>query len=164
MLAVGEGAGSGARLLLRYLARRRDDPWGSFRTLRAHEVGHLVELRRHLPIRQGLAASLALLAESRFSLAVAERTLEMRAQLAAVAESPDPDLALAEMLLVIPVHTADPDPHDAGYEEGVRRMLVHVRDRPDLYPEIDRRFCILPQLDLLSNAQIRQAARAVLPR
>lgn len=164
VLALGEGAGAGARLLLRYLERCKDDPWGSFRTLRAHEYGHLVELRRHLPLRQGLAASLALLAESRFSLAVAERTLEMRAQLAAVAESPDPDLALAEMLLAIPVYTADPDPHDAGYQDGVRRLMVEVRARPDLYPQIAPCYRILPQLDRLSDAQIRQAARAVLPR
>lgn len=162
--AVTEGAGAGARLLLRYLERMRDDPWGSFRTLQAHEFGHLVELRRHLPVRQGLGASIRLLAESSFSLAVAEQTLEMRAQLAAVSESPDPDLALAEMLLMLPVYDRDPDPHDAGYQEAVRRMLAHVRLRPDLYPQVDRGYRLLPQLDRLTDAQIRQAARAVLPR
>lgn len=162
--ALGDPAGVGERLALRYLERKPDDPWGSLRTLRAHECGHLVEIRRHLPIARGLPSSAALLVSSRLSLAVAEMELERRAQLAAVAESPDPDLALAEMLVLLPVVAREPDPHDGGYEEGVRRLVRHVASRPDLYPAIDRSYRILPQLDRLTNEQIRRAARAVLPR
>jgi hypothetical protein len=152
------------RLLLRYVERRGDDPWGSYRTLREHECGHLVEIRRHFPIVRGLGASLRLFLSAGLCGATVEQTLEMRAQLAAVAYSPEPDLALAEMVLVTPVTSREPEPHPGGYATGLEHLVRHVHGRPDLYPQIDRAYRILPQLDRLSNEQIRKAAAAVLGR
>jgi tetratricopeptide (TPR) repeat protein len=164
VFALTDPAGVAERLALRYVDRCPRDPWGSLRTLRAHEYGHLVEIRRHLPIARGLPASAALLAGSGFSVQGVEQEVERRAQLAAVAESADPDLALAELLLFLPVVLADPSPHEGGYRAAAGQIVRFVHARPDLFPEIDRAYRILPQLDRLSNEQIRRAARGVLPR
>jgi tetratricopeptide (TPR) repeat protein len=161
---LGEPAGVGLRLIQRYVERCAGDGWGSFATLRAHESAHVVELRRHLPIFQGLPETLALVTQGNFCDAHIEAELERRAQLAAVAESPYPDLALAEMIDALPTLARIPEVHDAGYRNGIADMVRFVYAHPNRFPQIDRRFRILPQLDRLTNEQLRAAARAVLPR
>jgi tetratricopeptide (TPR) repeat protein len=154
----------GVRLLARYVERNPSNPWGTFGTLRAHEFGHVYDIRRHLPLAQGLPATLSLFARAGFSTTRVEMGLEGRAQLAAVADAPDPDLALAEMVLPLPVHERVPEVHDGGYRDAVGLLIRHVRSRPDLYPRIDPALRVLPQLDRLTNDEIRGAARAVLAR
>ncbi|MDJ0520464.1 MAG: hypothetical protein QNJ90_00160 [Planctomycetota bacterium] len=153
-----------ARLVARYARRKPNDPWGSYGTLVVHEYGHLVDLDRHLPILPKLPNTAALLVRGGLDFDVIQIELEMRAQLGACVDAPDPDLALAEMLLALPVVQRRPDVHDGGYREGLGAMIRHILQRPDLYPQIDRRKRVLTQLDRLTNAQIRQAARAVLVR
>ena len=97
-----------------------------------------------------------------FSFSRVQMDLERRAQLAACIDAPDPDLALAEMLVSLPITERDPEVHDGGYRDGLWAMVLHVQGRPDLYPQIDRSKRVLTQLDRLSNAQIRQAARAAI--
>jgi tetratricopeptide (TPR) repeat protein len=159
--SLTEPSGVVVRLLERYTARRTD-PWGSLQTLIAHEEGHGVEIKRHLPLLRGLPASLRLFASQGFSPFLVEAALEGRAQLAAVAEAPDPDLALAEMILTQPVVEPQADPHAAGYRNGLTSILVHVWQHPERFPAIDRDRRILPQLDRLTNEQIRACARAAL--
>lgn len=158
--AMGDAAGLHLRLLARYAAARPDDRWGSFRTLRAHESGHVIDIRRHLPVLRGLPATLRLLASVGFAPERMEAVLERRAQLAAVIDAPDPALALAEMVQMLPVVDEQPEVHAAGYADGLARLVRVVWSRPDLYPQIDRERRVLPQLDRLSDEQLRRAARA----
>lgn len=153
-----------ARLVARYVRRKPHDPWGSYGTLTAHEFGHVVDIDRHLPILPKLPNTLALLTRGGMDFDEVQIELEMRAQLGACVDAPDPDLALAEMLLALPLVERSPEVHDGGYRDGLRAMILHILQRPDLYPQIDRRLRVVTQLDRLSNAQIRQAARAVLAR
>ncbi len=162
--AMGDEGCAVVRLIARYVERRKDSVWGSFGTLRAHEFGHALDIHRHLPVLQGLPASLALLFRNGLSPTKIEMELEERAQLTACVFAPDPDLALAEMLLAFPVTERVPEVHAGGYRDGVARICRHVYARPDLYPQIDRSRRIVAQLDQLTNEQIRRAARAALRR
>ena len=78
-----------------------------------------------------------------------------------VIDAPDPDLAVAEMIELLPAEEREPEAHAAGYRDALDLLVRHVWSRPDLYPQIDRAARVLPQLDRLSHAQLRQAARAV---
>ena len=144
------------------MKRRPGRAWGSFSTLVAHEAGHVVEIKRHLPVLRGLPATLWLLLQSGFSPLQVEMELERRAQLAALAYAEDPDLALAEMMAALPVHSCVPDPHAGGYRDAIRELTREIDRNPSRYPAIDREYRIVPQLDRLTNDQIRGAARRVL--
>lgn len=159
--ALADPAGVGLRFLARYAARHPQGRWGSFGVLRAHENGHVIDIRRHLPLWHGLPATLALLGSVGFAPKRMEAVLERRAQLAAVIDAPDPDLAVEEMVEMLPVVDRDPEVHAAGYRDGLDRLVRHVWSRPDLYPQIDRSRVVVAQLDRLGNEQLRQAARAV---
>ena len=76
----------------------------------------------------------------------------------------DPDLALAEMVLSLPVLEDDPGIHDGGYAQAVAQIVRYVAARPGSYPGLDPTRRIVTQLDLLTNEQIREAARAVIGR
>lgn len=158
LFGMGEGSGVASRLVARYLEGRSEGAWGSLDTLTVHELAHLVELKRHLPVMRGLPATIGLLASRGFDLHGVECELERRAQLGAIAESKHPDLALAEMVLSIPDRSRRPEVHAAGYEAAVTQIAIYVWQHPERFPQIDRRFRILPQLDLLTNDQIRAAA------
>ena len=166
--AVGEDrflltddGGAAYRLVERHFRRRRDG-WGSFETLRAHEYGHVTDIKRYFPLWRGLPRALGLLARKGFSPHAIETELERRAQLGSVVLSQDPDMALAEMLLPLPIVEREPEVHDGGYRDGVARMLRYIDRNPARFPQIDRRFRLVMQLDRLSDAQIREAAQAAL--
>lgn len=158
--ALSNPSGLYLRLVARYVAARPDDRWGSFRTLRAHESGHVIDIRRHLPLVRGLPATLRLLGAAGFAPERMEAVLERRAQLAAMIDAPDPALALAEMVEMLPVFDEHPEVHAAGYASALASLVREVWSRPDLYPGIDRSRRVLPQLHLLSDAALRAAARA----
>ncbi len=158
---LGDTGGLLPRLLARYVERTPGGRWGSLGTLHAHENGHVIDIRRHLPLWRGLPSTIALLLREGLSSARMEATLERRAQLASVIDAPDPDLALAEMVEMLPAEEHEPEAHAAGYRDGLALLVRHIWSRPDLYPEIDRSRRVLPQLDRLSNEQLRRAARAV---
>ena len=162
LFGTSETAGAGLRLVDRYVQRRPGRAWGSFSTLVAHEYGHVVEIQRHLPLLRGLPASVALIVGCGFSPLQVEMELERRAQLAALAYAEDPDLALAEMMAALPVQARTPDAHAGGYQRAIRALAVEVYNHPARYPEIDRAYRVVPQLDRLSNEEIRQAARRIL--
>lgn len=148
------------RLLDDHVRANPDDVWGSFRTLRSHEYGHLVDLRRHLPIWRGLPASIGLLFERGFSPHRIESHLEERAQLSAVAFSPHPRLALLEMMLGLPIFTDEPRVHDAGYAAGLLQMLRLLEAEPQVpFDRLRRR---TEQLDRVPNPMLRAVARRAL--
>lgn len=161
-LALHDPAGVRLRLLAAHARGAPGERWASLATLHAHEEGHVLDLRRHLPLWQGLPATLGLLAREGFAFARFEAALERRAQLVALAASPHPYLVLAEMVERLPAEERDIDPHSRGYVDGLARLVAHVAARADLYPQVDRARLVLPQLDRLSPQQLQAAARAVL--
>ena len=159
--ALDDTAGVVTRLGLRY-AQRRKDPWGAFDVLRAHESGHVLDLRRHLPIVKGLPATLALVAGSGFDIEAVEARLEGRAQLAAVSDAPDPDLALIDLIRPLPLFDRAPEVHDRGYRDAAAAIVRWVHRHAARFPAIDPTRKVLPQLDRLAPEEIRAAARGVL--
>ncbi len=162
--ALSDPGCTALRLFLRYVERNPDQPWGSYWALEAHEHGHVADIRRHLPIMKGLPATISLLVSKGFSPEQVEMELERRAQLAAVVDAKDPDFALAEMLLALPLWERTPGVHDGGYAQGLRQMTVHIATHPERYPQIDPTKRIVTQLDRLSNEEIRALACTVLCR
>jgi hypothetical protein len=154
------------RLALRYVERSGADAWGAFRVLRAHEFGHVLDLARHLPIGPRLPATLRLLAAEGFAFERVEARLEAQAQLAAIADAPDPDLALADAVAVLPLVTRTPEAHDRGYRDLSRRFAEFVAAHAAEYPAIDPARKVVAQLDRLTPQEIRGVARALigLPR
>jgi tetratricopeptide (TPR) repeat protein len=160
--SLGDPGCTAARLAARVFARHPGDPWCSFWTLQAHEFGHVADIRRHLPIVRGLPATLAAFADAGFSAQRVQMEFERRAQLGAAIDARDPDLALAEMLLALPVTAREPEVHDGGYATALAQIVRHLAAHPARYPQIDPRRRIVTQLDRLTNEQIRAAARAAL--
>lgn len=157
-LALTDPAGVTERLIARVVRQRGDDTWSSWFTLRAHEAGHVTDLRTHLPILQGLPATLRLLAKAGGSFHDVERHLECQAQLAAVVDARDPALAVAEMTAMLPVVEPDAEVHRGGYHDALQLMLRHIDKNPAAYPGLDRSQRLLPQLDRLDDAALRRAA------
>jgi len=157
-LALTDPAGVTERLVARVARQRGPDLWSSWFTLRAHEAGHVTDLRTHLPVLQGLPATLRLLAKAGGSFHDVERHLECQAQLAAVVDARDPALAVAEMTALLPVVEPDPEVHRGGYHDALQLMLRHIDKNPAAYPGLDRTERLLPQLDRLDDAALRRAA------
>ena len=164
LTALGDGGSAADRLVLRYVTRTAGRPWGSFSTLRAHEFGHIADLRAHYPLLEKLPANLALLMRHGASPLAIERSLERSAQLSAVIDAPDPDLAVAEMLQGLPLTEDDPEVHASGYADGLADMVRYIAGNLRRFPQIDRRYRIVDQLWRLSNAQLVQVARCVIDR
>ena len=158
VFAMDETQALALRLVRRYLARVGDDPWGSFDVLRTHESGHVVDLDRHLPIAKGLPATASLLAGEGFAFGRVESRLEGRAQLAAMRDARDPDLALVDLVSGLPNFERMPEPHQRGYRAVVRALLERLYASRDRYPAVDPTRKLLPQLDRLSPSELRGLA------
>ncbi len=155
VFSMDETQGLTLRLVRRYLARADRDRWGSFHVLRAHEFGHVLDLERHLPIVAGLPSSASLLASEGFALGRVEARLEGRAQLAAMRDARDPDLALVDLVSGLPNFERTPEAHERGYRAVVEALLRRLYAAADRYPAIDATKKLLPQLDRLTPEELR---------
>lgn len=158
LIDLDDPAGVAARLCDRVRRQRPHDPWSSWYTLLAHESGHVTDLRTYLPLHKGLPATLRLLVRAGGRPHDVERQLERQAQLAAVVDARDPALAVAEMVVMLPVAERDPEVHRGGYRDGLDAMLRHIARHPAAYPAVDATLRLLPQLDRLDDAALRRAA------
>lgn len=150
------------RLLAAHQRASPHERWAGLATLAVHEEGHVLDLRRHLPLWQGLPSTVRLLAREGLSATRFEAALERRAQLWALAASPHPYLVLAEMVERLPAEERDADPHSLGYRDALARLVAHVAADAGRYPQVDRTRLVLAQLDRLAPAQLQAAARALL--
>jgi len=155
VLALDETAGLALRLVRRHLARTGGRRWGSFGVLRAHEFGHVLDLERHLPIAQGLPSTAALVAGEGFALRRVEARLEGRAQLAALCDARDPDLALVDLVAGLPDYERVPEAHARGYRAVVTALLERLLATAAAHPSIDPTRKLLPQLDRLDPEELR---------
>jgi len=158
-LSASEPWDAPQRLVLRALER---DPsplaprW--FRIVRDHERGHLADAGALLPVLAHLPQLFSWLLASGFSLEGIEERLELRAQLAALAVSDDPELVLAE-ILESAERPASSWPHSRAYADLADRFVDEV-DRREI-GGLDRSGPIAPQLWKLDAATIRSVARAL---
>jgi len=148
--SVADPAGVAGRL---YLAGKLDIA----REVLKHEEAHLVDADRHLPVMRHPFRNLGLAFKGGFSAAEILAILERNAQLTAIAEGPDPRLALATCCAALGGGGA----HANGYEQIVGAFVDEIHEQPERYPEIDTTRVIVQQLHRLPDGKIRDLARAV---
>ncbi len=87
-------------------------------------------------------------------------TLEYRAKLSQVVFAPQPRLALTSILSP---NIGDDSPHGQANERALKNLVKWIKRHGDEIEGLDRRRPLLPQLDKLSDAQMRAAFRSMDP-
>jgi hypothetical protein len=130
--------------------------------VRDHEYGHLADAQQFLPLLLNVHHVVAWLFSSGFSPDAIEARLEMRAELASMCVSADPELSLAEVARSAERPESAP-PHSRGFAELTRSFVLEVDRRMERgeFPAIERDHAILPQLWKLSPDEIRSVARSL---
>jgi hypothetical protein len=127
----------------------------------AHEIAHLEDAARFLPVSKSLWRHLATWFGLGFSPRRIEEWLEMRAECVALARARNPRLVLGACIGQA-TGGGSLTPHGGGYVELLERLVVVVDESPQDFPALDRSRNLLQQLDLLSRDEIRLAATRVL--
>jgi tetratricopeptide (TPR) repeat protein len=120
-----------------------------------HELAHVVDARRMLPLTKHPADVLRWLARSGFSLRRAEARLEEHAYWAELAHAADPHAVLASLVGFLPERNGAPPHSHAAYD--LLDTLVRWAWR---HGGVDRRRVILHQLLQWPPERLRTAARA----
>ncbi|MFH0944677.1 MAG: hypothetical protein V2A76_05720, partial [Planctomycetota bacterium] len=127
----------------------------------SHERAHIHDAMRFLPLLSDFGEKVSLLWSLRFSPTRVEAWLEERAQAVALAEARSSMAALTTIAAMLPNRFAAP-PHSVAYHDLARSMVEAINARPELYPQLDRAYTLLPQLDRLGEKGLKQIARQLL--
>ncbi|MSR47939.1 MAG: tetratricopeptide repeat protein [Planctomycetes bacterium] len=166
--AIEEPAEVVAKLELRALAAWRErDPKQDPATLLAdaldavlrHESAHLADAHRFLPLSRKVWGELFTLGRLGFAPRKIEEWLEMRAQCSALATARNPWFVLADCAASLRGDAGGLTPHGDGYRDLLARFVAVIDAAPADFEGVDRGAVLLQQLDLLSEAQLRLAAR-----
>ncbi len=125
-----------------------------------HELAHLVDAQRHLPVPRHPLRNLRLAVERGFSQREILSFLERNAQLAAMTDGRTPRQALGVCCSFL----GGEGEHARGYAEIVRGIVSVIVRHPERFPAIDSSRVIVQQLDRLTDRQIRSAAQALARR
>ncbi|MHC4778304.1 MAG: hypothetical protein ACYTFG_07005, partial [Planctomycetota bacterium] len=128
-----------------------------------HELMHVRDANRYLPITRHPLTALGLGVRHGFSQTSIEAKMEERAALAALIRSPQPHLALRHLLDFAPYPEAQL-PHSRGFCRLLSNFLAVLYEREDLFPALDRRRNLCRQLHLLSREEIWKVARILARR
>ena len=168
---IDEPAEVATKLELKGLAAwRARHPEGTRSTLLAegidavltHEIGHLEDAQRFLPLGRHLGTILWHLTRMGFSARRAEEWLELRAECTALARARNPWLVLASCASQLGGGEPTLTPHAGGYRELMARLVEVLDDDPSAFPSLDRDKVLVQQLDRLGEEELREAARRVL--
>jgi len=102
------------------------------------------------------------LAKFGFSAQRAEEWLEMRAECRALARADNPWLVLASCASQLGGSQPTLTPHAGGYRDLLARLIEAIDDDPEAFPSLARDHVLVQQLDRLTEAELREAARRVL--
>ncbi|MDZ4771968.1 MAG: hypothetical protein SGI72_02420 [Planctomycetota bacterium] len=134
-----------------------------------HEEGHLCDRERFLPLFDNKLAILRLFVQCHFSPQRVNEELEYRAQLIALCASPDPRIALAQVIDAAEGTTSSSlTPHSAGYKRLLDDLLIvldeQIRVDPPAVPSIDPARTLAHQCHRLSGEEIRRLSRLLASR
>ncbi len=134
-----------------------------------HEEGHLCDRARFLPLLDHKLAILRLLARCNFSPQRVGEELEYRAQLTCLCDSPDPRIALAQVLDAGEGNSASAiTPHTAAYKRLLDDLLKCLDDAlcgdPHAFPLIDSERTLAHQLHRLGKEDVRRLGRLLAAR
>ena len=130
-------------------------------TVRRHELGHVLDAQRMLPVFAPPWRALGLVISHGFDGAAVEAHLEARAAVVALADGAAPHAALASLLGFLP-ETDGATAHAKGYVDVVRRMVEEIESDPEAFPTIRRDQNILQQMGQLSADEAQELGRRVL--
>lgn len=150
---------------LRYLSYKNHGARGGdgdymrvlYNAILTHEVLHLADARKFLPITSNLLWTVIKFFGKGFSRFNIEAWLEERAQLYSLYVSHDTHGVLAEMADFIQGPTYR-SPHQKGYRDLMDRIVEHLYDNQGEFPQIKFNCNILHQLHKLSANEIRRIA------
>lgn len=150
------GSGGGPRLVLPSVGALLE-------VAMRHEEAHLADYREWLPVWRSLPSILGVVAEGAFTVRGTWAHVEARAQLAALCASPDPRLALVEILWLVEElqrgGAAGPYPHAEGYRDLLRELLVALEVRlADTDSALDASRVLCHQLHRVGPEELRAAA------
>jgi hypothetical protein len=131
-----------------------------FDAIERHEVAHLFDAQRFLPVARNPFRALSLLVGSGFSAENVEAILEGNAELAALVHGSSPRLVLSQMA-GFTGEREGASAHAKGYAEVIRQMVAFVFAESGRFPEIDLSLPILPQLFRLSDERLRDIGSRV---
>lgn len=135
----------------------------SIDAVRRHELVHVLDASRLLPVTSHPFAAIAFVVSHGFDAASGERSLEAHAQVASIAQAKEPRLALAALIGFLPSRDGE-TAHAAAYREAAQMAVDIVLDDPAAFPSIDREFNVLQQMDELSDAEVRELGRRLAER
>jgi predicted Zn-dependent protease len=125
-----------------------------------HETAHLADAAQFLPLWKNGWSVLPRAAALGFSPRRIEEWLELRAQCAALAAARNPWLPLCDCAMALSGGGRDGlTPHGDGYRELLAGLVAVIDDSPEDFSELDFSRVLLQQLDRLSEAKVRLAAR-----
>lgn len=126
----------------------------------AHERAHIDDARRFLPIASDLLDKIRVLGRLGFAPSRVEAWLEERAQARALLDASSPWAVLAGTADLMP-NRGDAPPHSVGFCDLAEHWIGAIDRTLEAYPAIDPDAAILPQLDRLSEDDLRRLARSV---
>ncbi len=129
--------------------------------VRRHELAHVVDATRMLPVATKLPTVLSFLARNGFDGAAVERNLEARAAVTALIECKEPRAALASLLAFLPARSGS-TPHAGGYRGAVEVAINEILCDRGCFPSIDCSRNVVQQLDRLTDDEIRELGRRLL--
>ncbi|GEM_PF-2087699 len=125
-----------------------------------HELMHVKDAARYLPVWDHLLPALGLALRHGFSSTSIEAEMEKRAALAALLRSERPHVELRHILSFAPYPEARL-PHSRGYCELLRDLLDHLYDHAGDFPALDPGKNLCRQLHLLSAEELHRVAKAL---
>jgi len=131
--------------------------------VRRHELVHVYDAARLLPVSSHPFEAFAFGLSHGFSGSSMERTLEARAQTISILSAEAPRLALAALLAFLPSKDGD-TPHVGGYCAAAQNAVDILIGDPASFPSIDPTANVLQQMDRLSDAEVRELARRLIPK
>lgn len=133
-------------------------PGAAVDAVRRHELVHVLDAQRMLPVATHPFTVLGLVISNGFDAEATERSLEARAQAASISAAREPRIALASMLSFLPAREGE-TPHAAAYRRAAQDAVDLIIADPRSFPSIDMRRNVLQQMDQLSDAEVRELGR-----
>ena len=132
-------------------------------SVRRHELVHVHDAARMLPISSHPFKALAFALSHGFSAAATERALEAHAQAISILAVREPRAALAALVAFLPARDGD-TAHTGAYRNVTQTAVDLIIDDPGTFSSIDLTFNVLQQLDALTDAEVRELGRRLSSR
>ena len=127
---------------------------GMLDAVRRHELVHVYDARRLLPLHLHPFSALGFALQTGLSGRDGERLLEARAAALSIADCQEPRAALAALLAFLPARDGG-SAHPSAYIDVIEHVLDILEEAPADFPSLEPGFNLVQQLDRLSDEEVR---------